>query len=114
VDRPNVVGSTSIAHPSPSEWFNTAAFAIPPQFTWGNAGRNILRGPGLFTADLSLRRDFMLRERMKLTAEAQSFNTLNRANFSQPDAFADQPLTFGKIFSAKDPRQIQHALRLSV
>ena len=113
VDRPNVVGSTSLAHPSPSEWFNTAAFAIPPQFTWGTAGRNILRGPGLFRADLSVRRSFTLREGMKLTAEAQSFNTLNHANFNQPDAFADQPLTFGKIFSAKDPRQIQLALRLA-
>ena len=50
---------------------------------------------------------------MHLTAEAQSFNTLNRANFNLPDAFADQPLTFGKIFSAKDPKQIQFALRLA-
>ena len=92
----------------------SAAFAVPPQYTWGDAGRNILRGPGLVTVDLSLRRHFCAaRERMHLTAEAQSFNTLNRANFNLPDAFADQPLTFGKIFSAKDPRQIQFALRLA-
>jgi hypothetical protein len=44
--------------------------------------------------------------------EVQSFNTLNRANFNLPEAFADQPDTFGKILSAKDPRQIQIALRL--
>jgi len=89
------------------------AFAVPAKYTWGNAGRNILRGPGLFTADLSLRRSFTLREGLRLTAEAQSFNALNRANFNLPDAFADQPLTFGKIFSAKDPRQVQFALRLA-
>jgi hypothetical protein len=55
----------------------------------------------------------VLREGVNLTAEAQAFNMLNRANFNLPDAFADQPLTFGKIFSAQDPRQIQFALRLS-
>jgi Carboxypeptidase regulatory-like domain/TonB dependent receptor-like, beta-barrel len=111
VDRPNVVGSTVLANPSAEEWFNTAAFAIPPEYTWGNAGRNILRGPGLFTMDVSLRRTFNVSERLRLIAEAQAFNVENRVNFNQPDAFADQPLTFGKIFSAKDPRQIQFALR---
>ena len=113
IDRPNVVGNPKLSNPSTQEWFNVNAFAVPPQYTWGNAGRNILRGPGLFTADLSLRRTFKFRERLGLTAEAQSFNTFNRANFNLPDAFADQPLTFGKIFSAKDPRQIQFALRLA-
>jgi hypothetical protein len=113
IDRPNVVGNTALANPSPQEWFNVSAFAIPAPFTWGNAGRNILRGPNFQTVDLSLRRNFALRERLRMTAEAQAFNTLNRANFNLPDAFADQPLTFGKIFSAKDPRQIQFALRFA-
>jgi len=113
IDRPNVLFNPTLSNPTPQEWFNTAAFAIPPQYTWGNAGRNILRGPGLASVDFSLRRVFALRERTTLTAEAQAFNMLNRANFNLPDAFADQPLTFGKIFSAKDPRQIQFALRLA-
>jgi hypothetical protein len=113
IDRPNVLFNPKLSNPTPQEWFNTAAFAIPQQYTWGNAGRNILRGPGLASVDFSLRRVFALRERTTLTAEAQSFNMLNRANFNLPDAFADQPLTFGKIFSAKDPRQIQFALRLA-
>jgi len=113
IDRPNVLSNPALSNPTPRQWFNVSAFAVPPPYTWGNAGRNILRGPGLATADLSLRRTFALGERMHLTAEAQSFNTLNRANFNLPDAFADQPLTFGKIFSAKDPRQIQFALRLA-
>jgi hypothetical protein len=113
IDRPNVVHAPSLANPSPQEWFDVSAFAIPAKYTWGNAGRNILRGPGLFTTDLSLRRSFALRESVRLIGEAQAFNLFNRANFNQPDAFADQPLTFGKIFSAKAPRQIQFALRLS-
>jgi hypothetical protein len=112
-DRPNVLHKPSLANPSPQEWFDTSAFAIPAQYTWGDAGRNILRGPGLATVDFSLRRTFMLGESLRLVAEAQSFNMLNRANFNQPDAVVDQTLTFGKIFSAKDPRQIQFVLRLS-
>jgi hypothetical protein len=112
VDRPNVLHSPSLANPSPQEWFDVTAFAIPKQYTWGNAGRNILRGPGLFTADLSLRRSFAIGEKIRLIGEAQSFNTLNRANFNLPDAYVDQPSTFGKILSAKAPRQIQLALRL--
>jgi len=113
IDRPNVLHNPALANPSPQEWFDVTAFQVPPPYTWGSAGRNILRGPGLFTADLSLRRSFALGERVRLTAEVQSFNALNRANFNLPDAFADQPLTFGRIFSAKDPRQIQFALRLA-
>jgi Carboxypeptidase regulatory-like domain len=113
IDRPNVLFNPKLSNPTPQEWFNTAAFQIPPQYTWGDAGRNILRGPGLATVDFSLRRRFVLREGVNLTAEAQAFNMLNRANFNLPDAFADQPLTFGKIFSAQDPRQIQFALRLA-
>jgi len=113
IDRPNVLRNPHLSNRSPQEWFDVSAFAIPPAYTWGSAGRNILRGPGLATADLSLRRSFSVREGVKLTAEAQAFNALNRANFNLPDAFADQPLTFGKIFSAKASRQIQLALRLS-
>ena len=112
VDRPNVVHSPFLAHPSPQEWFDVTAFAIPPEYTWGNAGRNILRGPGLLTADLSLRRSFALGEKLRLVGEVQGFNTMNRANFNLPNAFADQPATFGRILSAKAPRQIQMALRL--
>jgi hypothetical protein len=113
VDRPNVLHSPNLSNPTPSEWFDTSAFAIPPAYTWGNAGRNILTGPGLATVDFSVRRTFSIRESLRLTAEAQAFNMLNRANFNLPNAQADQPLTFGRIFSAKDPRQIQAALRLT-
>ena len=112
IDRPNVVHTPSLAKRSPQQWFDVTAFAIPARYTFGNAGRNILRGPGLATTDLSLRRSFAFGEKLRLVTEAQAFNTLNRANFNLPNAIADQPSTFGKIFSAKSPRQIQMALRL--
>ena len=112
-DRPNVVGSTSLANPSAAMWFNTAAFAIPPKYSFGTAGRNILRGPGLATVDLSLHRRFILAERTSLNVEAQAFNLLNRENLNLPNLFADNPATFGRIFSARSPRQVQIALRLT-
>jgi len=112
-DRPDVVGNWRLANPSAQEWFNTAAFAIPPQYTFGNAGRNILIGPGLFTVDTSLARRFQVGERSAIVFEAQAFNALNRVNFQMPQSFADVPSTFGRIFSANPPRQIQFALRYS-
>jgi hypothetical protein len=112
-DRPDVVGDWHLANSSAQEWFNTAAFAIPPPYTFGNAGRNILIGPGLFTVDTSLSRRFQVGEHSAIVFEAQAFNALNRVNFHMPQNFADVPSTFGRIFSANPPRQIQFALRYS-
>jgi Carboxypeptidase regulatory-like domain/TonB dependent receptor-like, beta-barrel len=112
-DRPNVLHTWTLSNPTPNEWFDTSAFAIAPQYMFGNAGRNIIRGPGLASFDFALVRRFALTERWKLTLEAQAFNLFNRANFNLPQAYVDEPSTFGKILSAQAPRQIQLALRLN-
>jgi hypothetical protein len=111
-DRPDVVGDPHLARQTPQEWFNTAAFAIAPRYQFGSAGRNILESPGLATFDVALSRRFAVREGVSLSFDAEAFNLLNRANFDLPQVFADDPRTFGRIFSAKAPRQIQLALRL--
>jgi hypothetical protein len=111
-DRPNVSGSTHLAHPTPAEWFNTSAFSVAPMNSYGNAGRNSLLGPGYSSFDISLLRRFTLPERATLTLEAQSFNLLNRPNFGLPSTFADQP-TFGVISSANSSRQLQFGARVS-
>jgi len=113
LDRPDLQRNPALANPGPEEWFDTSAFAIPAKYHFGNAGRNVLTGPGLFSFDVAVSRRFLLREGMSLEFDAQAFNLFNRANFDLPDAYADQPTTFGKIFSAKAPRQIQAAVRLS-
>ena len=110
-DRPNLVGDPQLSNPTPQEWFNTAAFQVAPKYTFGSAGRNILRGPGLATFDLSLVRRFHIHESGTLSFEAQAFNALNRVNFALPQAIVDQTGSFGHIFSAGAPRQIQFALR---
>jgi hypothetical protein len=112
-DRPNVVHSPSLDQRSPQMWFDTSAFVIAPPYTFGNAGRNILRGPALSTLDLAVSRAFQLSERTSMTFYFQAFNSLNRTNFDLPKAVADDPTTFGKIFSAKPPRQLQFALRFA-
>jgi hypothetical protein len=110
-DRPELLGNPHLSNPTPGKWFQTAAFAIPPRYTFGSAGRNILRGPGLVSIDLSLRKRFYIRESNSISLEAQIFNLLNRVNFDLPQAVVDQSTAFGAIFSAKAPRQIQVALR---
>ena len=112
-DRPNVLHTPHLSSPGPQEWFDTSAFAVAPQYTFGDAGRNILTGPGAVTLDLELARRFVLNERFSMTFEAQAFNSLNRTNFDLPQLYVDDPATFGKIFSAQAPRQIQFALRLA-
>jgi hypothetical protein len=110
-DRPNVVGNPGISNPNPNQWFNTAAFAIPPFGSFGNAGRNILEGPGLQTLNLSLVKNTRIREGMSLQFRAESFNFVNHPNLNLPDNFIGSP-TFGQILSAQDPRHIQFGLKL--
>jgi hypothetical protein len=111
-DRPDLIGDPQAQTRSPERWFNTTAFAIPAPFRFGNAGRNILSGPALVSLDAGLSRRFSLHELLGLTFDLQAFNLLNRANFDLPERFADEPASFGRIFSAKAPRQLQLAIRL--
>ena len=82
------------AHKSINQWTNPAAFSLPAPYTFGNAGRNILTGPGLADWDFSLIRNFKLWESKTLQFRAEMFNILNRANFTLPNADVSSP-SFG-------------------
>lgn len=110
-DRPNLVGDPTLANRTPDSWFNTSAFQIPPQYTFGNAGRNSVRGPGFATFDMSVSRKLQT-GRAALTVGLQAFNLFNRANFDLPEHLVDEPSTFGRIFSAQAPRQLQLTARI--
>ena len=112
-DRPNLLRNPRLAARAPDRWFDPSAFAIPAPFTFGSAGRNVVTGPGQFAIDFGFARRFRLNETWSLVFDAQAFNLLNRARFDLPERFADEPATFGRIFSAKAPRQVQVALRLA-
>ncbi len=110
-DRPNLVGNPELSDPTTLHWFNTAAFAFPPPGTFGNAGRNILDGPGFQNVNASLLKNTRITERVNLQFRAEAFNLFNHPNFNLPDNFLGSP-TFGRITSARDPRHIQFGLKL--
>jgi len=110
-DRPNLVGDPGAGSRTPERWFNTAAFAFPAPGTFGNAGRNILDGPGFQNVNASLVKNTSLTERVNLQFRAEVFNLFNHPNFGLPDNFFGSP-TFGRITSARDPRHIQFGAKL--
>ena len=65
-------------------WFNPTAYAQPAASTFGDASRNSLRGPGVFTADWGLDKNFLITERFRLQLRWEVFNALNVANWANP------------------------------
>jgi hypothetical protein len=112
VDRPNVVGDpTSGFDQSVYRWFNTAAFAAQPLYTFGNLGRNVVKTPGRRSLDLAIHREFTVREGMRLQFRVEGFNITNTAPFAFPGAGFGSS-TFGVISSAGLPRNVQLAVKL--
>ena len=81
---------------------------------FGNAGRNVLEGPGSIFSDMSLRKQFAVTEHQRLEFRAGFFNVLNHPNFAQPDNFIDYgPGSAAVITStAARMRQIQFAFEV--
>ena len=95
------------------EWFNPAAFAAPAAFTYGDAGRNSVYGPGMQTMDIALQRAFRITERLNFQFRGEAFNALNKVNLGTPNRFVNTP-QFGTITMAMTPgREIQLSARLS-
>jgi hypothetical protein len=111
-DRPNLTGDATLADPASTRWFNTAAFTLPPFGSFGNAGRNILQGPGYQNVNLALLKQVPLSSRLRLQLRIEAFNLLNRTNLDLPDNFFGSP-TFGQVLSAESPRHVQLGARLS-
>ncbi len=115
--RPRVVGDVKTSAGSKADrilrYFNPLAFALAPPYTFGDAPRTLpnLRGPGYFTTNLSLQRDFKFTENARLQIRAEAFNAFNRANFQIPGT-AFGAANFGVITGTEDPRQIQFAARI--
>jgi hypothetical protein len=84
--RPNRLTSGTLDDPTVAKWFDVSAFSTPDQYTYGNSGRNILRGDGLVQFDMTLKKIFSIRERSKLEFRAEAFNLFNQPTFSNPNA----------------------------
>ena len=111
-DRPNLVGDAHLANPSATQWFNKAAFVAPPQYTFGTAGRNILRAQSLKGLDLSLFREDAVTERIKLQFRAEFFNILNHPTFDVPQAMITSPVFAAVSGTATSARQMQLGLKV--
>jgi hypothetical protein len=96
---------------TPERWFDTSAFALQAPFTFGNAPRNSVIGPGFANVDLALAKTWMVAGSRQLELRWEVFNLLNKANFDLPNRIFGTP-NFGRIFSAKNPREMQFGARL--
>jgi hypothetical protein len=116
-ERPNLTCNPNGGPKTPTQWFNISCFSAPATFTYGNAGRDIVTGPGLNNFDATFQKNFAIRESVRLQFRADIFDFFNHPNFNQPNRFFQahtaKPLTFGTISSAADPRVAQFSLRLA-
>jgi hypothetical protein len=131
--RPDIVPGVSTRCPNfsvPECQFNAAAFSDPGAGVFGNAGRNILRGPGFTQVDLSFFKNTRITETTALQLRMEIFNIFNKANFAdpsgglvqgdnnslQPGAFFGQSTAtvgnqLGGLLGFGGPRQIQFSAR---
>jgi hypothetical protein len=108
--RPDYTGAP-LYHGPPGLALNPAAFAAPVAGEWGNAGRNIITGPGQFTLNATLGRTFRLRDRLNLDLRFDSTNALNHPTFTSWNAIVNNA-QFGLPVNANATRRIQTMLRL--
>jgi len=121
--RPNLVPGVSIypaSGPTFAQWFNPAAFAIPANGTWGNAGRAIATGPGLVQVDFSLQKTTPVAEGKDVAIRIETYNLFNRTQGGNPGTTFTTLATFGLVNSGLNrtigtgtSRQIQLALRFN-
>jgi hypothetical protein len=118
--RPNISGTPKRNHGS--DWVDnyfadTSIFSRPPDFTLGNAPRAIgsIRSPWSFTTDLSLAKQFPIREEMFVEIRLEARNAFNHPVFGTPDTTVDDTGNFGKIFntSGNGPREMQLAVKFN-
>lgn len=116
-DRPDYIGGEAdLASDRPhaeliERWFDTNRFVQNAPGTFGNLGKNTMRGPRFFNTDLAVIKNTQITERVRLQFRSEFFNVFNNVNFGQPNANLSSG-SFGRITSAFDPRVIQLALKL--
>jgi Carboxypeptidase regulatory-like domain len=119
-DRPDLVPGQKIAldDPQPELFFNKAAFVRHPR-GFGNAGRNIIKGPGFADVDMSVAKNTPIKESVNIQIRAEAFNVFNHPNFAQPNRTLTSS-DFGRITATRtargdlgSSRQIQLGMKLT-
>lgn len=109
--RPDVIGDWREGGGTRFRWFNTGAFALPADGTFGNLGRNVVIGPGTNNWDVSLQKEFRIGERALAEFRAEFYNAPHHFSYWGVNATFGAA-GFGEVNSASDPRTLQLALRL--
>ena len=115
-DRPNLAGDPNAGPHTPDQWISSSNFQrLDPAADigqFGNAGRNIVQGPGYHQWDFSVLKDIPFTESKRLEFRAEFFNIFNHANFGLPvnDMNAS---TFGQILSSQPGRLVQLGLKFA-
>jgi hypothetical protein len=113
-NRANLVGNPNLPadQRNLNRWFDTSAFTAPPNYVWGNQGKNMLRGPALFQTDVAVQKQFSFSESIRLTFRGEATNVMNRVQLGTPIATLGAS-GVGAIRSlAAGPRNVQLSLRL--
>jgi hypothetical protein len=116
--RPDLVGSVPSLNCQPNttsreliNCYDANAFALPAQFTFGNASRNLLRGPKFMSTDLSMMKNVPIGGTVKMQVRVEIYNAFNTVNYNNPNSSFGSA-SFGRISGAGAMRQVQLGAKL--
>jgi Carboxypeptidase regulatory-like domain len=110
--RPNRTGDGELENPTIDAWFDKTAFVVPPDFTFGNTGRGILRGDHQWNVDFSLFKRFSVGGSRALEFRAEAFNLLNSVYFDLPNTAIDTAAGGRITATSNSARSLQFGLKL--
>jgi hypothetical protein len=113
VNRPNLIGNPNVDNPTASRFFDPKAFQIPAEGMFGNSGRNVIIGPGIWNVDAALSRTVRISDVTRVQFRSDFYNVFNHPNFVAPPSmqnFVDST-DFGALFVARSPRIVQFGLK---
>ncbi len=108
--RPNIVGPISVGSPGIGQWFNIGAFQAPAAGQYGNAGRNIIIGPGTIVFNMSVAKTIPFHETRSLEFRMTANNVFNHPNYTGVDTNLNSP-SFGQVISVGTMRTLLFSSR---
>jgi len=109
--RANLVGDPDVSNPTAAQWFNTDAFAAPPQLAYGDSPIGVIEGPASHILDLGLMKNFHFGDGKYIQLRIEAYNALNKVNFGNPGTTFGTA-NFGRILSSGGARTMQFGAKV--